>query len=104
MGYFTLNNGIKMPMAGIGVFTKLADKYSKSNAQVILRWHVQCGNIVIPGSKNPAHIHDNFDIFDFSLTEDDMAAIAKVDKGVRYYQVSPELIASYATMELKENL
>lgn len=86
------------------VFTELAAKYNKSNAQIILRWHVQSGNVVFPGSRNPNHIRDNFDIFDFSLTEDDMTKIATVDKNTRYYHAAPELLASYATMELKEDL
>ena len=86
------------------VFTELAAKYGKSNAQIILRWHVQSGNVVFPGSRNPEHIRDNFDIFDFTLTDEDMAAIAKVDKNTRYYHATPELLATYATMELKEDL
>ena len=86
------------------VFTELAARYGKTNAQIILRWHVQSGNVVFPGSRNPAHIRDNFDIFDFALTDEDMAAIAKVDKNTRYYHATPELLASYATMELKEDL
>ena len=79
-------------------------EYGKTNAQIILRWHVQSGNIVIPGSKNPAHIRDNFDIFDFTLTDEDMAAIAKVNSGVRYYTATPETIAAYAKMELQPDL
>ncbi|HIU15050.1 MAG TPA: aldo/keto reductase, partial [Candidatus Ventricola intestinavium] len=43
------------------LFARLARKYGKTSAQIILRWHIQDGNIVIPGSKNPAHIRDNFD-------------------------------------------
>ena len=86
------------------VFTDLAAKYGKSNVQIILRWHVQSGNVVFPGSKNPDHIKDNFDIFDFALTDNEMAEIAKVDKNVRYYNATPELVASYKTMELKEDL
>ncbi len=86
------------------VFTELAQKYGKSNVQIILRWHVQSGNVVFPGSKNPDHIKDNFDIFDFRLTDEDMAKIALVDKNTRYYHATPELLASYATMELKEDL
>ena len=86
------------------VFTKLAAKYGKSNAQIILRWHIQSGNVIIPGSKNPAHIQDNFNIFDFTLTEEDMAEIAKINKGVRYYTATPEMVAAYATMELKADL
>ena len=86
------------------VFTELAAKYGKTNAQIILRWHVQSGNVVFPGSRNPAHIRDNFDIFDFTLTDEEMAEIAKVDKNTRYYHATPELIALYATLELKEDL
>lgn len=78
------------------IFTELARKYGKSNAQVILRWHVQSGNIVIPGSKNPAHIRDNFDLFDFELTEEEMERIATLDKGVRYYTSTPEMLKKYA--------
>ena len=70
------------------VFSDLAAKYGKTNAQIILRWHVQSGHVVIPGSKNPEHIRSNFDIFDFALTEDEMARIAKLDKNKRYYNMS----------------
>lgn len=86
------------------LFTELAQKYHKSNAQIILHWHVQSGNIVIPGSKNPAHIQDNADLFDFELTEAEMAAIARLDKNTRYYIPAPEALAAYATMELKPEL
>lgn len=86
------------------VFTELAKKYGKSNVQIILRWHIQSGNVVFPGSKNPDHIKDNFDIFDFALTDDEMTEIAKVDKNVRYYNATPELVESYKTMELKEDI
>lgn len=80
------------------LFTELGAKYGKSNAQIILRWHVQAGNIVIPGSKNPAHIKDNFNIFDFALTADEMAKIAALDKNQRYYEQTQEKLDAYATM------
>ena len=57
------------------LFTELAQKYGKSNVQIILRWHIQDGNIVIPGSKNTEHIRDNFDLFDFSLSDEEMAIV-----------------------------
>lgn len=78
------------------LFTELGKKYGKTNAQIILRWHIQDGNIVIPGSKNPAHIKDNFDLFDFSLTEEEMAKIAALDKNTRYYTSTPEMLEMYA--------
>ena len=65
---------------------------------MILRWHIQAGNIVIPGSKNPAHIKDNFDLFDFSLTEEEMAKITALDKNTRYYHSTPEMLRKYAEM------
>lgn len=80
------------------LFVKLSTKYSKSTAQIILRWHIQAGNIVIPGSKNPAHIEANFDLFDFELTDDEMTAIAALNRSARYYTSTPELLQSYAAM------
>ena len=80
------------------VFAKLAEKYGKSNAQVILRWHIQAGNVVIPGSKNPEHIRANFDLFDFELTAEEMQEIQKLNKDKRYYTSTPELLLSYAEM------
>ena len=103
MAWYPLGHGDKN-LINEPVFAKLAAKYSKSNAQIILRWHVQSGNVVFPGSRNPEHIRDNFNIFDFALTDEEMAEIAKVDKGVRYYNGTPEMLARYATMELGPDL
>lgn len=80
------------------LFTKFGKKYGKSNAQIILRWHIQAGNIVIPGSKNPVHIKDNFNLFDFALTDDEMAKITALDKQKRYYTSTPEMLKKYAEM------
>ncbi|MEY8661746.1 aldo/keto reductase [Ligilactobacillus faecis] len=87
MAWYPLGHGDKQ-LINEEIFTKLAQKYGKSNAQIILRWHIQSGNIVIPGSTNPEHIKENADIYDFTLTEDEMAEIAKVDKNKRYYNLS----------------
>ena len=69
------------------IFTELASKYNKSVVQIILHWHVQKGNIVIPGSKNPAHIDSNLDIFDFELTAAELAQIAQLDNGKRFFNL-----------------
>jgi diketogulonate reductase-like aldo/keto reductase len=61
----------------------IAQAHGKSPAQVILRWHVQLGNVVIPKSVTPQRIRANIDVFDFALTEDQMAQIAKLDRGER---------------------
>ena len=80
------------------LFTELAQKYGKSNAQIILRWHIQDGNIVIPGSKNAEHIRDNFDLFDFSLSDEEMAKIAAMDQKKRYYTSTLEMLDRYVQM------
>ena len=80
------------------IFAKLSKKYGKSAAQIILRWHIQDGNIVIPGSKNPNHIKANLDLFDFVLTDAEMTRIAALDQGRRYYTSTPELLKKYAQM------
>ena len=103
MAWYPLGHGDKN-LINEPVFAKLAGKYGKTNAQIILRWHVQSGNVIFPGSRNPEHIRDNFDIFDFALTGEEMAEIAKVDKGVRYYNGTPEMLAQYAKMELGPDL
>lgn len=79
-------------------FTQLAQKYGKTNAQIILRWHIQDGNIVIPGSKNNDHIKDNFDVFDFKLTENAMSEISALDCNKRYYTSTPQMLKKYAEM------
>ncbi len=95
--WYPLGHGDKALLEEL-VFSKLAEKYGKSNAQIILRWHVQAGNVVIPGSKNPEHIRANFDLFDFSLDDTEMAEIAALDKNKRYYTSTPDLLKSYAEM------
>ncbi len=80
------------------LFAELGKKYGKSAAQIILRWHTQTGNIVIPGSKNPDHIRANLDLFDFALTAGELAAIAAMNRNVRYYTSTPEMLKAYAEM------
>jgi 2,5-diketo-D-gluconate reductase A len=59
----------------------IAERVGKSTAQVVLRWHVQLGNIIFPKSVTPERVQANFEIFDFSLTDEDMAMINGLDKG-----------------------
>ena len=103
MAWYPLGHGDKTLLEQ-PVFTELGKKYHKSNAQIILRWHIQSGNVIFPGSKNPAHIRDNFDIFDFELNEEEMKEIATLNNGVRYYNATPEQVEFYLTMELREDI
>jgi 2,5-diketo-D-gluconate reductase A len=59
----------------------IANRVGRTTAQVTLRWHVQRGDIIFPKSTTPSRIKENFELFDFELTEDDMAAISALDKG-----------------------
>ncbi|MEV7217662.1 aldo/keto reductase [Kitasatospora cineracea] len=63
--------------------TAIAARTGKSPAQVVLRWHLQLGNLVIPKSVTPARIRQNLDVLDFALTADDLTAIATTDRGLR---------------------
>ena len=73
----------------------LAEKYGKSPAQVLLRWHIQQGHIVIPGSKTPSHIAQNIELFDFALTDEDMAQIDSLDKGKPFSEHNDEVLARF---------
>ncbi|HCY79809.1 MAG TPA: aldo/keto reductase [Clostridiales bacterium] len=95
--WYPLGHGDKA-LGAEPLFSELGKKYGKTNQQIILRWHIQTGNIVIPGSKNPEHIKSNFDLFDFALTDEEMARIAQINKNVRYYTSTPELLKQYAEM------
>ncbi|HET8955145.1 MAG TPA: aldo/keto reductase [Solirubrobacterales bacterium] len=66
-----------------GTIETVAAHHDRTPAQVILRWHLQLGNVVIPKSSNPERIRENFEVFDFELSEDDMAALERLDAGER---------------------
>jgi diketogulonate reductase-like aldo/keto reductase len=66
-----------------GTIETIAAHHDRTPAQVILRWHLQLGNVVIPKSVTPERIRQNFEVFDFALSEDDMAAIERLDAGER---------------------
>jgi 2,5-diketo-D-gluconate reductase A len=63
--------------------TGIADAHRKTTAQVMLRWHLQQGRSAIPKSTTPARIAENFDVFDFELTADELTQIDALDTGVR---------------------
>ena len=98
MSWYPLGHGDKS-LISEPVFARLGEKYGKTPAQVILRWHTQMGFVVIPGSKNADHIRDNIDILDFELTADEMAEIAGLNKGIRYYNRTDEQLRQFAAWQ-----
>ena len=73
----------------------IADAHEKSIAQIILRWHIQEGFSAIPGSKNPIHIKENISIFDFELSDAEMAIMRSLNKDKRFFNVTLEHIDSW---------
>ena len=65
------------------VIGEIAGRVGRTAAQVVLRWHIQLGNIVFPKSLKPARMAENFDIFDFELAPDDMALISALNRDER---------------------
>jgi 2,5-diketo-D-gluconate reductase A len=65
------------------VVTNIARKHGKTPTQVVIRWHIELGNLVIPKTANPARLLENISVFDFVLDAEDMAAIATLDSGLR---------------------
>ena len=72
------------------IINEIAKAHGKTAAQVIIRWHIQEGFSVIPGSSNPAHIQENIDVFDFVLADEEMQQIRSLDKEARYFTMPYE--------------
>lgn len=82
------------------VLAEMGRKYNKTVAQVILRWHIQRGVIVIPKSTHIERMKENFDVFDFTLTDEDMNIIAKLDKGKSLFfsHTDPNMVEWFVKM------
>ena len=78
----------------------LANKYNKTTAQIVLRWHIQMGFIVIPGSKNVEHIKENIDIFGFNLSNDDMNVISKLNNKQRRYIRTDDALDNFLNLKI----
>lgn len=91
MSWYPLGGkGMTKELLNNPIITSLAHKYHKSPAQIILRWHIEMGFIVIPGSRDINHIKENIDLFDFNLNSDDMNLIASLNNGNRHYYRTEE--------------
>lgn len=98
MSWYPLGHGDRS-LIDEPVFAEIGKKYGKTPAQVILRWHTQMGFVVVSGSRSVEHIKANLDILDFRLTEEEMSAIAKLDKNARYYYRTDEQLDQYASIK-----
>lgn len=84
-GWYPLGGrGYTAQLLGDEVISEIAAAHGKSSAQVILRWNLQKGVVVIPGSSNPDHIQENTELFDFELTEEEMERIDALDRGEKH--------------------
>ena len=80
----------------------IAEAHSKSVVQIIIRWHIQEGFSVIPGSTNPDHIEENISVFDFELTDAEMASIRGMNTNNRYFNINYEWMGNAFTSPLRE--
>lgn len=77
------------------VINAFAKAYGKSAAQTIIRWHIQKGFCVVPGSSNPDHIKENIEVFDFELSEEEMAQMAALNQEKRYFNMTYDQIKAW---------
>ena len=84
-GWYPLGGrGYTAELLGNGVISEIAAAHGKSSAQVILRWNLQKGVVVIPGSSNPAHIQENTELYDFELTDEEIEKINALDRNEKH--------------------
>lgn len=84
MTHETGRTGLSKELLTDETITAIADAHGVSAAQVILRWDLQRGVVVIPGSSNPDHIRENLDLFGFELNPEEMEQIAALDRGEKH--------------------
>ena len=77
------------------VINEIAKAHGKSAAQVIIRWHIQKGFCVVPGSSNPKHIQENIEVFDFELTKEEMSRMASLNQEKRYFNMTYQQIKDW---------
>ncbi len=96
MSWYPLGGkGMTSELLNSDIIKSISNKYNKTPAQIVLRWHLDMGFIVIPGSKNKDHIKDNINIFDFKLSNDDMNEISKLNNNQRRYIRTDEALENF---------
>ncbi len=93
--WFPLGHGDK-GLLNEPVFTRLAEKYGKTPAQVILRWHLDAGHGFVVGSRDRGHLKEDLDILDFSLTGDELVEIASLDRGCSFSSTTQAMLNTYS--------
>ena len=84
-GWYPLGGrGYTAELLGDEVISNIAKEHGKSSAQIILRWNLQKGVVVIPGSSNPDHIQENTELYDFELTEEEMQQMNSLDRNEKH--------------------
>ncbi len=86
MSWYPLGHG-DLSLIMNAAFEEIGAKYNKTNAQVILRWHIQSGIIPIPGTRDMVHLGENIEVFDFELSDEDMLRIADINRDKRYFKM-----------------
>lgn len=101
--YYPLGHG-DLNLLNEQCIKEIANKYNKTNAQIILRWHIEEGFIPIPKSTNLNHIKSNIDIFDFKLTKEEIEVIRKLDKNKSYFSSHKISEEEHAKIYLSQNI
>ena len=101
MSWYPLGGkGMTSELLNSDIIKSLSNKYNKTPAQIVLRWHLDMGFIVIPGSKNKDHIKDNINIFDFKLSKEDMNQISKLNNNQRRYIRTDEALENFLNWKI----
>lgn len=99
--WYPLGHGDKDLLSDPAI-NKIAEAHNKSIVQIILRWHIQEGLSVIPGATNPDYIKENISIFDFALSEDEMAAMRSLNKDKRFFNMTLEQKQGFVNFKMND--
>jgi len=84
------------------VIAKIAEAHKKSIVQTIIRWHIQEGLSVIPGTTNPDYVKENIDVFDFKLTKEEMKTMRSLNKNKRFFNMTLEQKQNFVNFKMRD--